>query len=195
MASMAGQDRRLLPSRVSPQPGLPRHRPLFDGFARSGPVSGFRDVPHAPGWPQRHEDRRLPECHPECLTPGPRALEAGRDSEELGSERTTIHAQIGRLQLHFPSVIGRAKTSQFSGAHRWRFCAPADREWGCRKEPVGERNCSSDRRPQAGVAVAGEVTDILRRDEDLITGVTDCGCTRRQDHVGVEGVNALPPLK
>ena len=107
MASLAGQDRRLLPSRVSPQPGLPRHRPLFDGFAQSGPVSGFRDVPHAPGWPQRHEDRRLPEVTSRVSHPGPGALEAGRDSEELGSERTTIHAQIGRLQLRFPSVIGR----------------------------------------------------------------------------------------
>ena len=68
--SLAGQDRRLLPSRALPQPGLPRHRPLFDGFARSGPVSGFRDVPHAPGWPQRHEDRRLPEVTSRVSHPG-----------------------------------------------------------------------------------------------------------------------------
>ena len=27
---------------------------------------------------------------------------------------------------------------------------------------------------QAGVAIAGEVADILRRDEDLITRLTDC---------------------
>src|SRR5271157_2547360 len=55
-------------------------------------------------------------------------------------------------------------------------------EGACRRTRLLKRSSST------GVAVAGEVTDILRRDEDLITGVTDCGCTRRQDHVGVEGV-------
>ena len=41
-------------------------------------------------------------------------------------------------------------------------------------------------RPQAGVAIAGEVADILRRDEDLITRLTDCRRTSCQDDVGVE---------
>ena len=44
----------------------------------------------------------------------------------------------------------------------------------------------SNGRPQAGVAIAGEVADILRRDEDLITRLTDCRRTSCQDDVGVE---------
>ena len=36
--------------------------------------------------------------------------------------------------------------------------------------------------------MAGEVSDILRRDEDLIARLTDCRRTSGKDDVGVEGV-------
>ncbi len=43
-------------------------------------------------------------------------------------------------------------------------------------------------RPQAGVAVAGEVADILRRYDDLIAWLTDRDCASCHDDVGVEGL-------
>ena len=47
---------------------------------------------------------------------------------------------------------------------------------------------SDNGRPQPGVAIPGEMADVVRRHEDLITGLTDCGGTGRQDDVGVKGV-------
>jgi hypothetical protein len=47
---------------------------------------------------------------------------------------------------------------------------------------------SNNGRPQAGVAIAGEVTDILGGDNDLITRLADCRRASRQDDVGIERV-------